>query len=304
MAGTTSTTRRPRRCGPRRATPWWPCSTARGFEGLVPADPSRIHAEGHGRPRRARAGSRAGRRPASVPAPARSSSRAAPPRRSPRPPGGRWSPGIRAPAHVVVTAVEHSAVREASAAFTGATGGSTTVVGVDGIGRIDPAAIDSAIGADTALVHVQWGNHEVGTVQPVAEIVELCHDRGVLVHVDAAQAAGHVPIAFDELGADLLSMSGHKLGRTTGNRRAARATGPPPDPAAGRRRPGTGPSGRPRERARAGRSRRRVRRPRRRRPIVARSRGRRPPHRSRARRGGRPRRRARLRRSGRALSPT
>ncbi|MET0728687.1 MAG: aminotransferase class V-fold PLP-dependent enzyme, partial [Acidimicrobiales bacterium] len=69
---------------------------------------------------------------------------------------------------------------------------------------------------DTALVHVQWGNHEVSTLQPVAEVVAACRERGVLVHVDAASANGHVPIAFDALGADLVSVSAHKLGGPAG----------------------------------------------------------------------------------------
>jgi cysteine desulfurase len=63
---------------------------------------------------------------------------------------------------------------------------------------------------------VQWANHEVGTVQPVADVVERCRAREVLVHIDAAQAAGHLAIAFDALRADLLSMSGHKLGAPSG----------------------------------------------------------------------------------------
>lgn len=118
-------------------------------------------------------------------------------------------PGVSA--HHVVGAVEHSAVREATARA-----GSVTFVPVDRAGRVDPDRVDAAIGSDTVAVHVQWANHEVGTIQPVAAIADRCHQHDVLFHVDAAQAAGHVPVAFDELGADLMSISGHKLGAPAG----------------------------------------------------------------------------------------
>jgi len=119
--------------------------------------------------------------------------------------------GKHAP-HVVTTEVEHSCVRDALARSRA----EVTSVGVDGTGRFDPGAVLDAMRDDTALVTVQLANHEVGTVQPVPEIAAAARERGVLVHVDACAAAGHVPVDFRALDVDLCSVTAHKLGGPKG----------------------------------------------------------------------------------------
>ncbi len=116
---------------------------------------------------------------------------------------------------VALAPVEHSAVREASERYGGPDG--LLALAVDGTGRIDPDSVRVVLSdRRLALVHCQWANHEVGTIQPVSAVVQACREHGVLLHVDAAAAAGHITVAFDELGADLMSVSAHKLGGPRG----------------------------------------------------------------------------------------
>src|SRR5205085_2904666 len=83
---------------------------------------------------------------------------------------------------------------------------------VDRFGRYDAEEVLAAIRPDTALVAVQLANHEVGTLQPAADVVAGARERGVVVHVDACAAAGHVPVDFDGLSADLCSATAHQFG--------------------------------------------------------------------------------------------
>jgi len=102
---------------------------------------------------------------------------------------------------VALPAVEHSSVREASSRA-----GEVHLLAVDGEGRLQLDGLDEvlATGDPVALVHCQWGNHEVGTLQPVTEVVARAHRAGALVHVDAVAAAGHVEVDLAALGADLV----------------------------------------------------------------------------------------------------
>jgi cysteine desulfurase len=112
--------------------------------------------------------------------------------------------------HVVTTAIEHSAVLEPCRTLE-REGFEVTRVAVDTAALVDAAQVVGALRPDTVLVSVMAANNEVGTVQPVAEIGRVCRERGILFHTDAVQAVGRLAVDVDVLGADLLSLSAHKM---------------------------------------------------------------------------------------------
>lgn len=112
--------------------------------------------------------------------------------------------------HLITSAIEHHAVLNAFKTLE-KDGWEVTYIGTDTSGLIDAQEIRKAIREDTVLVSVMMANNEIGTIQPVSEIAEICRERKVLFHTDAVQALGSVKINVKEIGADLISFSGHKI---------------------------------------------------------------------------------------------
>jgi cysteine desulfurase len=128
--------------------------------------------------------------------------------------GVAWAGSARG-RRIVTTAVEHKAVLHACSVLE-RFGFGVTYLPVDRYGMVDPDAVANAIDDHTTLVSVMYANNEVGTIQPIREIGSICRERRVLFHVDAVQAAGHLPLEVNELQVDLLSLAAHKVGGPKG----------------------------------------------------------------------------------------
>ncbi|HBZ70894.1 MAG TPA: cysteine desulfurase NifS [Deltaproteobacteria bacterium] len=116
----------------------------------------------------------------------------------------------RVPRHLVTSRAEHPSVLEPAEALERA-GVKVTRLAVDASGRLDPGDVGTAVESEATLVSVLWANNETGVLQPLSEIAEAVRARGALLHVDATQAVGKIPVRVDSLPADLLSGSAHKL---------------------------------------------------------------------------------------------
>ncbi|HYK86852.1 MAG TPA: cysteine desulfurase family protein [Ktedonobacteraceae bacterium] len=113
--------------------------------------------------------------------------------------------------HIITQETEHPAVLNTCKALERHHGFRVTYLPVDAYGRVNPADVESAIDEQTILITIMHANNETGTLQPIAEIAEIAHRHGTLLHSDAAQSVGKIPVQVDELGVDLLTIAGHKL---------------------------------------------------------------------------------------------
>lgn len=113
--------------------------------------------------------------------------------------------------HIVTQVTEHPAVLNTCRALERLHGFQITYLPVDATGRVDPAQLAATLRDDTTLVTIMHANNETGTLQPLTDLAEIVHRRGALLHSDAAQSVGKIPVHPQQLGVDLLTVAGHKL---------------------------------------------------------------------------------------------
>lgn len=113
--------------------------------------------------------------------------------------------------HIITQVTEHPAVLNTCRALERWHGFRVTYLPVDGYGRVHPKDVEAAIERETVLITLMHANNETGTLQPIAEVAEIAHKHGVLVHTDAAQSVGKIPTHVKDLEVDLLTLAGHKL---------------------------------------------------------------------------------------------
>ncbi len=118
--------------------------------------------------------------------------------------------GAKGKKHLITSCIEHHAILHTMKALE-KDGFEVTYLPVDHEGFVNPADVKAAIRPDTALVSIMFANNEIGTIEPVEEIAQICHEHNVWFHTDAVQAVGAVPIRFKEMGFDMLSLSAHKF---------------------------------------------------------------------------------------------